>query len=113
MSQMIKRENITISIGSYEKDGQTKQRIKTIGEIVTMRGDDGSEYQFGDLWGATGSTKFKVRAQQDWQQQQPPKQRQQVPQQQYVQNGQPMNPQQVQQTQQQAADNSLDDGIPF
>ncbi|MCP4267305.1 MAG: hypothetical protein GY777_17320, partial [Candidatus Brocadiaceae bacterium] len=48
MPQVIKKENITISIGEYEKDGQTKQRYKTIGELVTMQGDDGSTYQFGE-----------------------------------------------------------------
>jgi len=65
MPQVIKKENITISIGEYEKDGQTKQRYKTIGELVTMQGDDGSTYQFGEMWGPTGSTKFNVYEQQD------------------------------------------------
>ncbi len=62
---VIKKENITISIGTYEKEGQQKQRYKTIGELVTMRGDDGSTYQFGEMWGPTGSTKFNVYEQQD------------------------------------------------
>ncbi len=65
MPQVIKKENITISIGEYEKDGQTKQRYKTIGELVTMQGDDGSTYQFGEIWGPIGSTKFNVYEQQD------------------------------------------------
>ncbi len=65
MPQVIKKENITISTGEYQKDGQTKQRYKTIGELVTMQGDDGSTYQFGEMWGPTGSTKFNVYEQQD------------------------------------------------
>ena len=74
MGQVIKRENITISIGTYEKDGQTKHRYKTIGELVTMQGDDGSIYQFGEMWGPTGSTKFNVYEQQDRSAQQPQQQ---------------------------------------
>lgn len=70
MPQVIKRENLTISIGEYQKDGQTKQRYKTIGELVTMQGDDGSTYQFGEMWGPTGSTKFNVYSQQTQQGQQ-------------------------------------------
>lgn len=65
MATVLKRENITISIGEYQKDGATKQRYKTIGELVTMQGDDGSTYQFGEMWGPTGSTKFNVYDQQD------------------------------------------------
>ena len=65
MSQVIKRENLTIVIGKYQKDGQEKSRYKTIGELVTMQGDDGGQYQFGELWGPTGSTKFNVYDQQD------------------------------------------------
>jgi len=76
MSQVLKRENITISIGEYQKDGQTKQRYKTIGELVTMQGDDGSTYQFGELWGPTGGTKFNIYEQQDRNAQQPMQQQQ-------------------------------------
>ncbi len=65
MATVLRRENLTISIGTYEKDGATKQRYKTIGELVTMQGDDGSVYQFGEMWGPTGSTKFNVYEQQD------------------------------------------------
>lgn len=63
MAQLVKKENITIVIGEYEKDGVTKKRYKTIGEVITMRGDDNSEYQFGELWGPTGSTEFKIFSQ--------------------------------------------------
>lgn len=63
MANLIKKENITIVIGEYQKDGETKKRYKTIGELITMRGDDGSEYQFGEMWGPTGSTEFKVFSQ--------------------------------------------------
>jgi len=66
MPQVLKRENITISIGEYQnKEGVTKQRYKTIGELVTMQNDDSSVYQFGELWGPTGGTKFNVYEQQD------------------------------------------------
>ena len=80
MAQLLKRENITISIGEYQKEGQTKQRYKTIGELITMQGDDGSTYQFGELWGAGGHAKFNVYDQQV-QQQAPQYQNQQAPQQ--------------------------------
>ena len=65
MSQIIKKENITISIGEYENQGETKQRLKVIGELITKRSDDGTVYQYGELWGPTGSTKFKVFAQEN------------------------------------------------
>lgn len=65
MGQFVKKENITIIIGTYEKEGQTKNEYRTIGEIVSMIGDDGSPYQFGRLWGANGATEFKIFAQQD------------------------------------------------
>ncbi len=56
---LIKKENIAISIGEYEKDGQTKQQWRTIGEIVTMQGDNGP-YQFFKLWGAGGVVEGKI-----------------------------------------------------
>lgn len=66
MAQVIKRENITIVIGQYtDNNGQDKKKYKTIGELVTMQGDDGQPYQFGELWGAHGVTKFNVYEQQD------------------------------------------------
>lgn len=92
MSTVLKRENITITIGEYQKDGATKKVYKTIGELVTMQGDDGSTYQFGEMWGPTGSTKFNVYEQTDrtatapQQAAQAPQQMQQQPQQQPQQN---------------------------
>ena len=90
MAQVIKRENITISTGEYQKEGQTKQRYRTIGELVTYQNDDGTISQFGEMWGPTGGTKFNVFEQQDrnklqpqQQQQQAPQQQQQAPQQNY------------------------------
>ena len=108
MSNLLKKENITIVIGTYEKDGETKKQYRTIGELITMQGDDGQPYQFGKLWGAAGCTEIKVYPQDDNRttggqqpQQQAPQQayQQQAPQQpQYLdQNGQPMPPHQVQQ----------------
>lgn len=65
----IKKENLVISIGEYEKNGETKQEYKTIGEIITMQGNDGP-YQFFKIWGAGGVTEGKVFAPRDNNQQQ-------------------------------------------
>lgn len=65
MAQFIKKENLTISIGEYEKDGQSKKQWRTIGELVSMIGDDGSAYQFFKLWGASGVVEGKVFEQQE------------------------------------------------
>jgi len=70
MAQFVKKENLTISIGEYEKDGQTKKQWRTIGEIISMVGDDGKPYQFFKLWGAGGVVEGKVFEQQDNNQQQ-------------------------------------------
>jgi len=98
---LIKKENISIVIGTYEKDGETKKQFRTIGELITMQGDDGSHYQFGKIWGAGGCTEIKIYPQEDKNtqpQQQQQNYQQQAPQQNYQQaNGQAMNPQQVQQ----------------
>jgi hypothetical protein len=91
----IKKENLVISIGEYEKNGETKQEYKTIGEIITMQGNDGP-YQFFKIWGAGGVTEGKVFAPRDNTQQQqapaqqayaqPTGQQQQAPAQQFQQN---------------------------
>ena len=66
MAQLIKKENITIVTGTFKDDqGNDKKRYRTIAELITMRGDDGSEYQFGEIWGPHGVTKFNVYAQED------------------------------------------------
>lgn len=66
MAQLIKKENITIITGTYnDAQGNEKKRYKTIAELITMKGDDGSEYQFGEIWGPHGVTKFNVYAQED------------------------------------------------
>lgn len=66
MAQLVKKENITIVTGFYnDSQGNEKKRYKTIAELITMRGDDGSEYQFGEIWGPHGVTKFNVYAQDD------------------------------------------------
>lgn len=65
MAQFVKKENLTISIGEYEKEGQTKKQWRTIGEIVSMIGDDGQPYQFFKLWGAGGVVEGKVFEQQE------------------------------------------------
>lgn len=66
MSQLIKSENITVVIGQYtDNNGQEKKKYRTIGELVTMLGDDGQPYQFGEIWGPHGVTKFNVYEQRD------------------------------------------------
>lgn len=66
MAQLIKKENLTIVIGTYnDAQGNEKKRYKTIAELITMRGDDGNEYQFGEMWGPHGVTKFNVYSQDD------------------------------------------------
>ena len=105
MSNFIKKERLTIITGQYTgQDGQQKNEYKTIGELITMQGNDGP-YQFFKLWGPGGVTEGKVfeerQAQQAMQ-----------PQQQYTQpNGAPMNPQQVKQ--QQSFNEQYGDSIPF
>lgn len=79
MATFIKKENLTISTGEYQKDGQTKKEWRTIGELITMQGDDGQPYQFFKMWGAGGVVEGKVfeqqeRSQQPAQQQRPPAQ---------------------------------------
>ena len=101
MGQVIKRENITIIIGEYQKDGETKKRYKTIGEIVTMQGDDGSQYQFGEMWGPGGVVKFNIYEQED-------KNAQQQPKQSYQQQPQQAAPQQMA-----PVTDDFDDDIPF
>ena len=100
----IKKENLTISVGEYEKDGVMKKQWKTIGEIITMSGDDGQPYQFFKLWGAGGVVEGKVFEQQEQSQgfapqgQQPTQgyaQQPQQPMQPQQGYGQPMQPQQA------------------
>jgi hypothetical protein len=68
MAQLIKKENITIVTGTYnDQQGNEKKRYKTIAELITMKGDDGSEYQFGEIWGPHGVTKFNVYSQDEQQ----------------------------------------------
>ena len=69
MAQFIKKENLTISVGEYQdQQGNTKKQWRTIGELVTMQGDDGQPYQFFKLWGAGGVVEGKVFEQNDSQQ---------------------------------------------
>jgi single-stranded DNA-binding protein len=86
---VIKKEKLTIVIGEYtDKDGNIKKQRRTIGELVTMQGKEGP-YQFGTLWGPTGSTNFSVYEADDNNQQAGSQQpQQQAPQQGYQQ--QPM-----------------------
>ena len=95
MAQLIKKENITIVIREYtDNQGQPKKVYKTVGELVTFMGDDGSQYQKGEMWGPSGSTSFSVFSQEERNQHQPqqpqyqqPPQGYQQPQPQYGQQG--------------------------
>ena len=59
MAKFIKKQNITIITGSYtNKQGEEKKLYHNIGEIVTMEGDDGGQYQFGEIF--FPSMKFKI-----------------------------------------------------
>ena len=49
MAKLIKKQNVVATVGAYEKDGEKKKMYRTIGEIVTMQGDDG-QYQFMTLF---------------------------------------------------------------
>ena len=72
MAQFVKKENLTISIGEYKNaQGEDKKQWRTIGEIVTMIGDDDNPYQFFKLWGAGGVVEGKVFEQQEQQGQAP------------------------------------------
>jgi hypothetical protein len=99
MAQFIKKENLTISIGEYkDAQGNDKKQWRTIGEIISMMGDDGKPYQFFKLWGAGGVVDGKVFEQKENNQAQRPQQAQ--PQQQPPSYGNPP-PQHAQQQQQQ------------
>lgn len=66
MAQLIKKENITIVIEKYtDQQGNEKSKYRTIGELITMCGDDGNEYSFGNIWGPHGVTKFNIYPQDD------------------------------------------------
>ena len=78
MSTVIKKENITVIVGTYnDKQGNEKKRYRTIGELITMQGDDGSQYQFGEIWGPHGVTNINIYQQDDKTQQAPAPQQQQ------------------------------------
>ena len=84
MAQLIKKENITIVTGTYkDAQGNEKKRYNTLAELITMKGDDGSTYQFGEMWGPHGVTKFNVYAQEESNQQNSQAPVQQAPQHQH------------------------------
>lgn len=98
MAQFVKKENLTISIGEYQDaQGNTKKQWRTIGEIVSMIGDDNKPYQFFKMWGPGGVVEGKVFEQRENNQQQT---NQQAPQQQQQQKSWGNEPQQQPQYQQ-------------
>ena len=61
MSQLIKKQNMTVTTGIYtDRNGQEKKSRKTFASLITMQGDDGSIFQFGEMWGPHGVTTFEV-----------------------------------------------------
>ena len=61
---------MVISIREYQDNqGNNKKVYKTIGELVTFQGDDGSQYQQFETWGPSGSVKGNIYEQQDKNQQ--------------------------------------------
>ena len=51
MAKLIKKQNIVIVIGTYTNNqGEEKKKYRTIGELVTMQGDKGDVYQFGEIF---------------------------------------------------------------
>lgn len=61
MSKLVKKHDLVISIGIYnDQQGNPKNQYKTIGELVTMRDDQGQTYSFGKLWGPGGVAEFKL-----------------------------------------------------
>ena len=65
MATFLNKQNLVISTGEYQKDGATKKEWRTIGELITMQGDDGQPYQFFKMWGAGGVVEGKVFEQKD------------------------------------------------
>ena len=52
---------MTIVLREYtDNQGQAKKVYKTIGELVTWQGDDGSNYQSFECWGAGGIVQGKI-----------------------------------------------------
>lgn len=93
MAQFVKKENLTISIGEYkDAQGNDKKQWRTIGEIVSMIGDDNKPYQFFKLWGPGGVVEGKVFEQRENNQQQT---NQQAPQQQQYNQQPQQQPQQA------------------
>lgn len=91
MTQLVKKENMVIVIREYtDNQGQAKKVYKTIGELITWQGDDGSHYQSFETWGPNGVMPGKVFSQDNNNQATPQPQHQQpqyVPNQQHPQHG--------------------------
>ena len=53
--KVVKRENITVVVREYEKDGEKKKVRRTIGERTTFQADDGSFFSKGELYSMPGA----------------------------------------------------------
>ena len=53
--QVVKREDITVVVREYEKDGEKKKVRRTIGERTTFQADDGSYFSKGELFFMPGA----------------------------------------------------------
>ena len=66
---------MTIVLREYtDNQGQAKKVYKTIGELVTWQGDDGSTYQSFECWGAGGIVQGKIFEQKEAEQNNQPRQ---------------------------------------
>ena len=52
--QVIKKQNIVVVFGTYQKEGKEKKIWKPIGEIITFQGDDG-EFSKVNLFSMPGA----------------------------------------------------------
>lgn len=55
MAKVVKREDITVVVREYEKDGKMQKVRKTIGERTTFQSDDGSYFSKGELYHMPGA----------------------------------------------------------
>ena len=53
--EIVQKENITVVLRTYEKDGKTKKVRRTIGEITTFKGSDDSYFKKGEMYSMPGA----------------------------------------------------------
>ena len=53
--KVVKRENITVVVREYEKDGEMKKVRRTIGERTTFQAEDGTFFSKGEIYTMPGA----------------------------------------------------------